>query len=161
MIGNPIEYRRGDLFNDYDKSLKTILVHGCNAQGAMGSGVARIFREMYPAAHDKYVNDIRSGLKLGGLSIYQQSDQLYLVSAITQDFYGRDSKRYVSYDAVNDVFLKVYGMASYYGYQQIVFPKIGAGLGGGDWEILEKCIISANHEAMVNPDNCKSICFVL
>lgn len=158
MTGNPIEYRHGDLFNDYDKSLKTILVHGCNAQGVMGSGVARTFRNLYPNAYKHYCDDISfKNVNLGGVSVSRYSDTLTLVSAITQEFYGRDGKRYVSYDAVNSAFLLVYALASYYSFEQIVFPKIGAGLGGGDWNVIEACIVSAHHEAQVG--DVKIICF--
>lgn len=157
MTGNPIEYRRGDLFNDYDKSLRTVLVHGCNAQGVMGSGVARIFRDKYPEAYDTYQHDILGGMCLGDISIHKVDKRLTLVSAITQEFYGRDGKRYVSYDAVNNAFLKVMDYAIIHGVTQIVFPKIGAGLGGGDWNIIEACIVSAHHEVMVG--DVKIICF--
>lgn len=160
MIGNPIEYRRGDLFKEYNPSRKTVLCHGANAQGVMNSGVAKTFHNMYPKAFNQYVTDIRDGYSLGSVSYFSVSDNLLLASAITQEYYGRRDYRYVSYDAVNQAFRKIYEDAIKYKYQQVIFPKIGAGLGGGDWNVIEACIISAHHESLVDPDKIQSICFV-
>ncbi len=44
-----INYVNGDLFAT---DIKTI-VHGCNAQGVMGSGVAKSIRENFPKAYDE------------------------------------------------------------------------------------------------------------
>ena len=55
VIKMKIEYRKGDLFQT---EIKTI-VHGCNAQGVMGSGVAKIIRDKYPKAYDRYVAEYK------------------------------------------------------------------------------------------------------
>lgn len=47
-----IEYRKGDLFADAPEG--TLLVHACNGKGVWGSGVAKQFREIYPAAFREY-----------------------------------------------------------------------------------------------------------
>ena len=161
-----INYIKGDLFNDYDRGKKTILVHGCNAQGVMGSGVAKTFRQMYPEAYVKYVKDVtpisisKSQQEMVGIvSYHQQSNNLILASAITQCNYGRDEKRYVSYDGINLAFLDIFERAIKQAAWQIVFPLIGAGLGGGDWRVISACINSAAMEAMLPPE-IKLICFV-
>ena len=45
-----IEYRTGDLL----EAAEPVIVHGCNAQGSMGAGVARAIRDRYPAAYAAY-----------------------------------------------------------------------------------------------------------
>ena len=159
-----INYIKGDLFNHYDRSKRTILVHGCNAQGVMGSGVAKIFKQMYPEAFLKYAKDAMPIAKsqremVGSVSYYIQNDKLLLASAITQCNYGRDEKRYVSYDGINEAFLHIFEVAISEKYDQIVFPLIGAGLGGGDWKVISACINSAAIESMLPPE-IKLICFV-
>ena len=101
-----IEYRKGDLFQT---EIQTI-VHGCNAQGVMNSGIAKIIREKYPKAYERYVNEHKAnGLKLGKLVVVPCGDKVkdfdnykIIVNAITQEFFGRENDRYVSYDAVDD-----------------------------------------------------------
>ena len=39
-----------DLLNSPDR----IIVHGCNAQGVMGAGVAKAIRTKYPEAYSNY-----------------------------------------------------------------------------------------------------------
>jgi O-acetyl-ADP-ribose deacetylase (regulator of RNase III) len=132
-----IEYRQGDLFKT---EIKTI-VHGCNAQGVMGSGVANIIREQYPEAYERYRNEYEKHnyLKLGDI-ISVPCNYKFIVNAITQEYFGRDNKRYVSYDAVDDVMVKLNKFYDIYGISEIAMPKIGAGLGNGSWEVIEAII---------------------
>jgi O-acetyl-ADP-ribose deacetylase (regulator of RNase III) len=142
-----IEYRNGDLFST---KIQTI-VHGCNAQGVMGSGVAKIIRDEYPRAYDRYRNEYEreSRLKLGSIITVPCRDHTnpdiarVIINAITQEFYGGDpSRRYVSYDAVSDAMKMVDRLYDVYGITTIAMPKIGAGLGGGDWNVIASIIES-------------------
>jgi O-acetyl-ADP-ribose deacetylase (regulator of RNase III) len=137
---NRIEYRKGDLFS-YVPGYRTILAHGVNCQGVMGSGVAKTFKQKYPEAFEdylyffkkyKYENDV-APLGVSRL-FYSCSNDLLLASMFTQEFYGNDGRQYVNYEAFFDSFRKV---ADYYEDSTIIMPKIGAGLGGGDWGIIE------------------------
>lgn len=132
-----IEYRKGDLFST---DVKTI-VHGCNAQGVMGSGVAKIVRDDFPKAYDRYVNEykLHNHLALGSI-IVVPCDEKIIVNAITQEYFGRDGERYVSYDAVDDVMKKLNTFNDVYGTTEIAMPQIGAGLGGGSWEVIAAII---------------------
>lgn len=135
-----IEYRNGDLF---ETEIETI-VHGCNAQGVMGSGVANIVRERYPEAYQTYRMDFESATTtLGAVSIARSNDKL-IVNAITQRYFGRDGKRYVSYDAVADCMKKLnQSLVALWNVEPIIaMPQIGAGLGGGDWKVIEAIIES-------------------
>jgi len=66
-------------------------------------------------------------------------NRLYIANAVTQENYGREGKRYVNYKAVVDCFTEIIGYARTMGYA-IHFPAVGAGLGGGDWSIIEQLI---------------------
>jgi O-acetyl-ADP-ribose deacetylase (regulator of RNase III) len=139
-----IEYRKGDLFQT---EIQTI-VHGCNAQGVMGSGIAKIIREKYPKAYERYVNEHNTnGLKLGKLVVVPCGDRVkdfanykIIVNAITQEFFGREDVRYVSYDAIDDAMTRINRFTETYGITQIAMPQIGAGLGNGSWEVISAII---------------------
>jgi O-acetyl-ADP-ribose deacetylase (regulator of RNase III) len=142
-----IEYIKGDLFS----TNITTIVHGCNAQGVMGSGVAKIIRDAYPKAYDRYRKEyeLHQHLKLGDVIPVPCGDRVndadnfkIIVNAITQDFYGRDGTRYVSYDAVADSMHKINKFCDVYGITEIAMPQIGAGLGGGDWNVIAAIIES-------------------
>ena len=142
-----IDYVKGDLFATNIK----IIAHGCNAQGVMGSGVAKIIREKYPKAYQRYryQYEERGGLKLGDIITVPCGDRVsdpdnykIIINAITQEFYGSDGKRYVSYDAVAESMKKINQMFEIYGFEEIAMPKIGAGYGGGEWTVIEAIIES-------------------
>jgi O-acetyl-ADP-ribose deacetylase (regulator of RNase III) len=130
-------YKRGDLV-DVDTG---IIVHGCNAQGKMGSGVAKALKEKYPKMFTTYINDISCGYSLGYVSWYSNLP-IMIASGITQEFYGREGKRYVSYDAIDIVMNRVFSYASRIDVP-VHMPKIGAGTGGGNWDVIVAIIEDA------------------
>ena len=148
-----IEYKQGDLLTVSEG----IIVHGCNAQRAMGSGVALAIKKKYPEAFQAYAEE--EALYPGKTIWYDAEDhygkQLFIANCITQDKYGRDGVRYVNYAALVKCFMEVFSKAWCYGYD-VNFPKIGAGLGGGNWEIIEQLIIDCDPENKV-----KKICWEL
>lgn len=119
-----------------------MIVHGCNAQGVMGSGVADQIRRKYPYAYRTYYDAYTAaGLMLGEV-IYAVFDtkNLIIANAITQQFFGRDPNRvYVDYHAVRKCMRNVAGVAKQHN-MQVHFPKIGAGLARGNWSILSTII---------------------
>lgn len=142
-----IEYIKGNLFS----TTVVTIVHGCNAQGVMGSGVAKTIREAYPKAYDRYRYQFeeRGGLILGSNILVPCGDRVndpanfkVIVNAITQEYYGRDGSRYVSYDAVARCMSDINRMSEIYGIAEIAMPQIGAGLGGGDWSVIAAIIES-------------------
>lgn len=142
-----IEYIRGNLF---DTDIKHIL-HGCNAQGVMGSGVARIIRNDYRAAYDEYLSVAAKYRNVGstlpmGLLIPAVSNGKVIINAVTQHQYGSSGQRYVSYDAVATAMKAVeYDLGTNIDSTDpsvIAMPQIGAGLGGGDWDVIASIISS-------------------
>lgn len=135
-----MKVENGNVFDSFLEE-NIIVVHGCNAQGVMGSGVARYVRDNFPKAYYDYVRKHdEHGLKLGSVIFSEVLPKRIIANAITQEFFGNNGKRYVDYDAVRKCFKSVYTFALEHGISQIAFPKIGAGLGGGDWEIIEQII---------------------
>ncbi|MBT0963443.1 macro domain-containing protein [Denitromonas iodatirespirans] len=121
-----------------------IIVHGCNAQGVMGSGVAKAIRARWPEAFEVYqaAHDSPDGLQLGSVSFIQVGKHLWVANAITQRFYGRDHRRYVDYDAVQNCFEQVARFSQNNDALSIHFPLIGCGLGGGRWSEVAPRIVA-------------------
>jgi len=131
-----IEYIKGNLF---DTDIEHI-VHGCNAQGVMGSGVAKIVRDDYFDAYKSYVEKYNEhGLKLGDVQFVPANGKT-IVNAITQDNFGRTGTRFVSYEAVAECMRTVNQVLKLGNYDRVAMPQIGAGLGGGNWEIISRII---------------------
>jgi O-acetyl-ADP-ribose deacetylase (regulator of RNase III) len=136
----------GDVFNALVASKqRPMFVHGCNASGGFGSGVAGIVKKLYPLAELAYKQAYRrGGLKLGDVIVYDDilGKEPIICNAITQQYYGRDGKLYVDYDAVVVAMQAVATLAKKKG-MHVHLPMIGGGLGGGDIKrltaIFEAC----------------------
>ena len=138
--------------NIFDHVKTGAIIHGCNAQGVMGSGVAREVKIRYPGAFDVYRKHCELygyGNKdlLGTAPIWTNaegelnpSEHLFIINAITQLRYGTDNHRYVSYAAVQECFDTIYSSCKTLGITEVHFPAIGSGLGGGDWSIISTII---------------------
>lgn len=136
---------KGDILN----STSGIIVHGCNMQGKFGSGIALQIKEVYPEAYAVYKQcEVTKGLTLGEYSTVDVGDlrNLYIVNMITQQNYGKDGKKYVSYDAIHEGFTKLFTRLEENSRQDLTvrFPAIGAGLGGGDLEVILRIIDSCD-----------------
>jgi O-acetyl-ADP-ribose deacetylase (regulator of RNase III) len=131
-------------FGNLLKEVKTgIIIHGCNNHGVMGSGFAKELRALYPEAYNTYRRHYEEqGLKLGEVILHWLNPELAIANAITQDGFGRDGQRYVSYKAVHDCFENMSVLSLHTGLD-LHYPLIGAGLGGGDWSIIQSVINSA------------------
>jgi len=126
--------KHGDMFANVTEGF---IMHGCNAQGVMGSGVANIIRLRYHEAYKVY------GLQypyyiLGEVIPVQVTENLTIINAITQDDYGTH-KVQVDYDAVRQAMkgaLHVVDSGTFAGPKELHMPFIGAGLAGGDPDVI-------------------------
>lgn len=134
--------------SDITRVQSGIIVHGCNAQGVMGSGVAKQLRATYPEIFTHYSQHLETkrvlGLPaLGSIAYSHVTDDLIIANCITQEYYGRDGRKYVRYEALRKClhYLSVHIAAP------IHIPYlIGAGLGGGD----EKTILEIFNKTLYN-----------
>lgn len=140
-----IKYVEGSLI---DASEKYIL-HGCNAQGVMGAGVAKLIRAKWPSAYLAYkASKQHNGMRLGVITFASCSDGTVVFNGITQESYGWDSAvQYVDYWAVREVMQGMNFLAQSLddyvdrvGVPSIAMPMIGAGLGGGDWDVISAIV---------------------
>lgn len=132
---------KGDIFKLMQKG--DAMMHGCNTHGVMGSGIAATVRTLYPEAYNAYRGVYEtSGLELGQVIPVFTGDGKIIINAMTQDFYGRDSKRYASYDAIAECCVRIVRGIDVLNEkpEYLYSPLIGAGLGGGNWNIIKEIL---------------------
>jgi len=130
---------KGDLLDLAEEGLFDVIMHGCNCLCNMGSGIAKTIKDKYPQAYRADCETIKGDKnKLGdySYSIIGKDKQVILVNAYTQYSYSRD-KVDVDYEAVESVFKKI---KKDFSGKRIGYPLIGAGVAGGDWNIIETII---------------------
>jgi len=106
----------------------------------MGKGIALAIKQQFPQA---YIADVQTGkgnrLKLGSFSsatVDTGRGSLVVVNAYTQfDFKGKGIQ--ADYAAIRRAMLAI---ARDFATRRIGYPKIGAGLAGGDWSIISAII---------------------
>lgn len=131
-----MKYIKGDLLS----ATEGLIIHGCNCQGVMGSGVALALRNKYPEAYYDYLDycavhsDTKSAGKnmLGTICYSHVTEKLTIANAFTQQFYGKDGRQYASYAAIEDCFQNI--QSNVCPSWKLHLPKIGCGLGGLDWK---------------------------
>lgn len=133
----------GDIFAGPER----VFVHGCNAFGRMGAGLALQVKRRYPDAYRAYraayeaLADRTTGLALGSTTWVACTDGRRIVNAVTQRDHGRAANRVtVSYDAVRTVLREIDGRARADGFDAVAFPLIGAGRAGGSWATISAII---------------------
>jgi len=138
-----IEYKECDITS----ISRGIIVHGVNCQGVMGAGVAQALRDKFPMIFDPYRNETLNHLGkpaelLGRCIVVEVAPELYVVHAYVQENYGRDGRKYVSYDAIDKCFERFmqWRIGKGLEYLNIYFPAIGSGLGGGNWDVIKTII---------------------
>lgn len=134
---------KGNLLDYAEKGLFDVVIHGANCQNTMGSGIAKEIKERYPEVYKKdCLAAIDGENKLGEISfvrVERAGYNFYVVNAYTQENYGPPPTRYVDYEAVRKCFNEINRVFPSDSFR-FGFPKIGAGRGGGDWEVIELII---------------------
>ncbi|MFQ2006730.1 macro domain-containing protein [Aeromonas veronii] len=149
-----MDVMNGDLLELALKGRFDVIIHGCNCFGVMDGGIAKRIKSIFPEAYAVDRLTRRADIeKLGNYSvvkIIRGEVSFYLVNAYTQYDYQDAQKIHVSYDAIRKVFKKISN--DFNGFS-IAYPKIGAGLGGGDWnlikEIINKSLVNQNHTLVI------------
>lgn len=114
-----------------------LIIHGCNAQGVMGSGLAAQIRAKYPIVYEQYKNIPTGESSLGAFQAVKVGENLYIGNCITQLFYGKDGKKYADIRAIRKALDSVFFWCDIMD-QPLHAPEIGCGLGGLAWEEVSK-----------------------
>lgn len=131
---------KGDLLELALNGQLNLIIHGCNCFCNWGAGIALQMRDTFPQAYeaDKKTT-VGDKTKLGNYTlatIMVGAKELTVINAYTQYGFCGDGVL-VDYVAVRKVFKKI---KENFFSKIIGYPKIGAGLAGGDWRTISKII---------------------
>ncbi|WP_296746364.1 macro domain-containing protein [Mesorhizobium sp.] len=116
------------------------IVQGCNCQCAMGKGIALSIKQRFPEAYAADLATVKGDRsKLGSISvaeILRGHRTFCVVNGYTQLHYQGSGMK-ADYAAIRNVMKAV--KAGFAG-RRIGYPRIGAGLAGGDWTIIAAII---------------------
>jgi O-acetyl-ADP-ribose deacetylase (regulator of RNase III) len=148
-----MKYLHGNLLDMAEAGKFDIIIQGCNCFNTMGSGIAKQIKERYPKAYlADQLTQKADVTKLGkftqahinGTSLVESAADrrrnynFTIINAYTQYNYGFE-KVHLDYAALAGVFKQIkllYDMNPQ-APARIGIPMIGAGLAGGDWELIE------------------------
>ncbi|MBU2714344.1 macro domain-containing protein [Zooshikella harenae] len=130
----------GDLIQLAAQGAFDVIIHGCNCQCQMGKGIALTIKNMFPEA---YAADCKTEKgareKLGTYSfaeVEKNGHRFTIVNAYTQ-FHWRGAGVKADYEAIRKVMSTV---KQQFSGLRIGYPLIGAGLAGGDWDVIAQII---------------------
>lgn len=127
-----IVYKKGNIFASKSK----VLVNPVNTVGVMGAGLALAFKQNFPTMYKKYRKSCENnGFAIGQLQLINVgSNGLRIMNFPTKQHFKNPSKlEYI--EAGLQRFVETYKEKE---IESIAFPKLGAGLGGLDWELEVK-----------------------
>ena len=133
----------------------SVIVHCCNTLGVWGASFVIPLAKHYPNARSSYFNYIHKGnIKLGDVDEVKVTDNIYVENLMGQKFIGKGTNGEIpcDYNAIEKGFLNI--IATWYNrneYYSIHMPRIGCGLAGGDWKVIED-IIKRTFIDMANVD---------
>ena len=128
---------KGDLIKLAKEGKFDVIAHGCNCFCTMGAGIAKTIKENFPQAYQADLETMKGDENKLGTCSYATitSPKLTIVNAYTQYTYGRLFR--VHYNAIRQC-MKLIKMN--FSGSRIGLPKIGAGLAGGHWHIIQAII---------------------
>lgn len=116
--------------------------HGCNCAGAMGKGIALQFRSKYPEMYKQYKKLCIDGQFILGDVFEYVSGNERIYNLGTQKTW----RTHADLAAIKKAIGKMLILASQNNVKSIALPKIGAGLGGLNWDDVKSAIeeVAAN-----------------
>lgn len=128
---------KGDLLKMFKNGAFNAIVHGCNCFHLMGAGIAEQISSNFPQALEADKVSLYGDIdKLGRYTI-AQANTGFIINGYTQYRPGQEDKQrlYASISTLFDNLSKDLADGS-----KIGIPKLGAGIAGGNWDVIEDLI---------------------
>ena len=124
--------KQGDIFH----AEAQVLVNPVNCVGAMGAGLAKQFKERYPAMNQQYRRDCVAGkVKTGAVILYHVSGGRVIANLPTKDDWRNPSRM----EYIEGGLAALKQALTDEGLTSVAIPAIGAGLGGLKWpDVLQR-----------------------
>ena len=138
-----IQYTKGDATSPQSEDNK-VIVHICNDIGGWGKGFVMAISKRWKKPENQYREWFKSkdGFKLGKVQFVQVEEDLWVANLIGQHKINKDENGNapIRYDAIEQ---GLEGVASFAieNKASIHMPRIGCGLAGGKWEMIEPIIL--------------------
>lgn len=138
-----LKYLNGCVIEAASSGMYDALIHQANCECAMGSGIAPKIASRWPQVRmaDNSTHK-KAKEKVGKFSVALvplDNKNLFIINLYSQYLYAR-----IRGDKVTDYEAMEHGLSALNLYldkgSKICLPKIGSGLGGGDWNVIEKII---------------------
>jgi len=135
-----MKYAKGNLLEMFKNKQFDAIAHGCNCFCTMGAGVAGQIATTYPGAYEvdkntKYADDN----KLGYLTAYLTDTDQIIFNLYTQYAPGKEDQSNLEQN-IKLAFTKLKTFIE--PTVKLGIPKIGCGIAGGNWDIIEAIIDS-------------------
>ncbi|OCB76378.1 Appr-1-p processing protein [Flavobacterium piscis] len=138
-----IQYRKGDATAPQSENNK-IIVHICNDIGGWGKGFVMAISKRWKKPENQYREWFKSkdGFELGKVQFVQVEEDLWVANLIGQHKINKDENGNapIRYDAIEDGLKEVASFAKE-SNASVHMPRIGCGLAGGKWEMIEPIIL--------------------
>lgn len=120
-----------------------IIAHQTNIEGVMGAGVAKTIKHKYPTVFEKYhsacVTTTNRKSLLGKVQMIKDGNKI-IANLFAESLYVNiEGNRKTDYDALKECLIKLNQKCK--GYKVAMPYKIGCGLGGGNWNIVQQLIV--------------------
>ncbi|MBW4619270.1 MAG: macro domain-containing protein [Cyanosarcina radialis HA8281-LM2] len=142
MLSASIQYLIGDATNPIGEG-KKLIVHICNGVGTWGAGFVLALSKKWQEPEREYRAWYKSGndFALGKTQFVRVEDNIFVANLIGQSGIRRQKSGSppVRYAAIETGLIEVARFTNSH-RASIHMPRIGCGLAGGDWQIIEKII---------------------
>lgn len=132
-------YREGDIFS----TDAVAIGHGVNIVGYMASGIAPFFKQRYPTMYSAYHERcVTYKFQPGNIFVWldpNKEAQRYVYNISSQDKPGANARLIWLEQGVE----KALADADLRGIDRIALPRIGAGIGGLEWDDVRATLESA------------------
>lgn len=133
-----INYKKGNLFNDFNET--NAIINTVNCVGVMGKGIALQFKERFPENFNEYITNCNSGeLTIGKSFVYaipNTNPQKFIINFPTKNHWRNPSKlEYIEKGLDNLV-----NIIDEYNLTSVTMPALGCGNGNLDWELVKPLI---------------------
>lgn len=143
-----IQYTKGDATSPRSEDNK-VIVHICNDIGGWGKGFVMAISKRWKKPENQYREWFKSkdGFELGKVQFVQVEEDLWVANLIGQHKINKDENGNapIRYDAIEDGLKEVASFAKE-NNASVHMPRIGCGLAGGKWEMIEPVILKTLSE---------------
>ena len=129
----PVVLTSGDIF---ESGAPRALAHGCNCAGAMRKGIAKDFKQRWPKMFEEYRRRCTAGeFDLGDVFVWEENGWTIFNLATQKSWRTK-----ANLNAIEESLWRLLNSAGKMNIQQIDLPRIGAGLGGLEWQLVREAI---------------------